>query len=154
MGVVLIVGMVIFFSASETRAPVIANFTECVAAGYPVLESYPEQCRTPDGRTFIKEAAEVPNPAAPQTPPPPQNNTGGSGNISSQCVVAGCSGQLCVAKENADIITTCEYRPEYACYKQAKCEPQSSGQCGWTETPTLRACLQSSTSSNTQSVPQ
>jgi len=32
----------------------IASFEECVAAGYPVMESYPRQCRTPDGTTFIE----------------------------------------------------------------------------------------------------
>jgi len=30
------------------------NFQDCVDAGYPVLESLPRQCRTPDGRTFIE----------------------------------------------------------------------------------------------------
>lgn len=30
----------------------IANFEECVAAGYAVMESYPRQCKGPDGRTF------------------------------------------------------------------------------------------------------
>lgn len=32
----------------------IDNFEECAAAGYPVMESYPEQCRTPDGRLFVR----------------------------------------------------------------------------------------------------
>lgn len=42
------------------RAPadeqVITNFEECVAAGNPVMESYPEQCRTQDGQLFVNEA--------------------------------------------------------------------------------------------------
>ncbi|PIR49210.1 hypothetical protein COU80_00475 [Candidatus Peregrinibacteria bacterium CG10_big_fil_rev_8_21_14_0_10_55_24] len=33
----------------------VTSFEDCVAAGYPVMESYPEQCRTPDGRTFVRE---------------------------------------------------------------------------------------------------
>lgn len=32
----------------------IRNFEQCAAAGYPVMESYPEQCRTPDGRLFVR----------------------------------------------------------------------------------------------------
>lgn len=32
----------------------ITSFDECVAAGYPVMESYPRQCRTPDGPTFTE----------------------------------------------------------------------------------------------------
>jgi hypothetical protein len=31
----------------------IQSFEDCVNAGYPILESYPRQCRTPDGRMFI-----------------------------------------------------------------------------------------------------
>jgi hypothetical protein len=31
----------------------ITSFEECVDAGYPILESYPRQCRTPDGKNFI-----------------------------------------------------------------------------------------------------
>jgi hypothetical protein len=32
----------------------INSFEDCAAAGFPISESYPEQCRTPDGRTFKK----------------------------------------------------------------------------------------------------
>lgn len=41
----------------------INSYADCVAAGYPILESYPEQCITPDGKHFT-------NPdATPMTPP-------------------------------------------------------------------------------------
>lgn len=33
-------------------APNITDFKSCIAAGYPVQESYPQVCRTPDGRSF------------------------------------------------------------------------------------------------------
>ena len=59
------------------------------------------------------------------------------------CVTGGCSGQLCVDSANqSGAITTCEFRPEYACYQQAKCELQPNGQCGWTPTTALTQCLQ------------
>ena len=32
----------------------IDSFEECAAAGYPIAESYPEQCFTPDGRSFTR----------------------------------------------------------------------------------------------------
>lgn len=32
----------------------ISNFDECVKAGYSIMESYPRQCKTPDGKTFIE----------------------------------------------------------------------------------------------------
>lgn len=34
---------------------IINSFEECAAAGYPIMESYPEQCRTPDGRNFVRK---------------------------------------------------------------------------------------------------
>lgn len=33
----------------------IRTFEDCAAAGYPIAESYPEQCRTPDGRLFVRD---------------------------------------------------------------------------------------------------
>lgn len=57
----------------------------------------------------------------------------------SGCRPTGCSGQVC---SDEDVITTCEYRAEYACYKNAKCERQADGKCGWSETDELKKCLE------------
>lgn len=59
--------------------------------------------------------------------------------VQGKCYVGGCSAQLCTDKPDA--VSTCEYRDEYACYQSAKCERQSNGQCRWTPTATLNACL-------------
>jgi hypothetical protein len=40
---------------NNQQDPVVTDFASCVAAGYPILESFPEQCKTPDGRTFVNE---------------------------------------------------------------------------------------------------
>lgn len=32
----------------------IASYEDCIQAGYPVLESYPARCKTPDGATFTQ----------------------------------------------------------------------------------------------------
>ena len=56
------------------------------------------------------------------------------------CVRAGCSGQLCV-DEGVDIVSTCEWRPVYACYQEATCDRQPNGQCGFTPTHELIECL-------------
>ena len=58
-----------------------------------------------------------------------------------QCFVGGCSGQIC--SENEGAISTCEWRAEYACYQDATCERQTNGDCGWTQTSSLQACLAS-----------
>jgi hypothetical protein len=56
------------------------------------------------------------------------------------CYVGGCSGQLC--SERSDAVSTCEYLPEYACYRSAQCERQGDGGCGWTPSAELQACLE------------
>ncbi len=33
----------------------ILTFEQCAAAGYPIIESYPRECRTPDGKTFVSQ---------------------------------------------------------------------------------------------------
>jgi eight-cysteine-cluster-containing protein len=54
------------------------------------------------------------------------------------CMRTGCSGQVC---SDQDVMTTCEYRTEYECYKKATCERQTNGECGWTQTKELTSCL-------------
>lgn len=58
-----------------------------------------------------------------------------------ECFVGGCSGQLCAAQPG--MISTCEWKNEYACYKQpgAVCEAQADGSCGWTMTGDAAQCL-------------
>src|SRR6185503_1454534 len=63
---------------------------------------------------------------------------GSADNQNKPCFKTGCSGQVCADEE---VITTCEFRAEYECYKTAKCERQANGKCGFTETPELRRCL-------------
>ncbi len=67
------------------------------------------------------------------------NSNAGSPVASGGCYVGGCSSQIC--SDDPGAISTCEFKEEYACYKTAKCERQSSGQCGWTDTPELQMCL-------------
>jgi len=38
----------------------IRSFGECASAGFPVMESFPRRCNTPDGRTFTEETAIYP----------------------------------------------------------------------------------------------
>lgn len=49
----------IFFSLPPTNTPatsdIIASFEECKIAGYPILESYPARCKTPDGTMFVED---------------------------------------------------------------------------------------------------
>ena len=56
-----------------------------------------------------------------------------------QCFVGGCSGQVCADTEG--LVSTCEWRAEYACYKSAHCEVQGNGECGWTPSAELSSCI-------------
>jgi hypothetical protein len=56
------------------------------------------------------------------------------------CVASGCSSTLCVPA-GKEMMSTCEYKPEYACYQKATCEPQPDGACGWTHNADFDACL-------------
>lgn len=42
----------VFKQVTKTK---INNFEQCASAGYPIQESQPETCRTPDGQVFEKE---------------------------------------------------------------------------------------------------
>lgn len=59
--------------------------------------------------------------------------------VDQTCYVGGCSAQIC--SDQPGVISTCEWRDEYACYQTATCERQPDGQCGWTPTTELDACL-------------
>ncbi len=41
----------------KNSAENILSFDDCVAAGNPVMESYPRQCKTPAGKTFTEQVA-------------------------------------------------------------------------------------------------
>ena len=51
----LIIGGVFFVNYQDDKnKESINSFEECVEAGYPVAESYPEQCFVPDGPSFTR----------------------------------------------------------------------------------------------------
>lgn len=87
----------------------------------------------PGGRSFELKGTQAYFRKKPET----SSTTPGSGSMK-PCIKTGCSSQVCADHE---VITTCEYRPEYACYRKATCARQKDGNCGFTRTPALTACL-------------
>jgi hypothetical protein len=81
-----------------------------------------------------------PSTETPTTGEPAAGDAGDAGDAGAggECRPTGCSGIVC---SDEDVMTTCEYRPEYACYQSATCTRQADGACGWTQTPELEACL-------------
>lgn len=47
--------LVVLLVAGCAQDVPITTFEECVAAGHPVMESYPRQCAVPGGQTFVEE---------------------------------------------------------------------------------------------------
>ncbi len=63
-----VIGLLIWVTPKPKR--VITNFDQCASAGYPIQDSYPAVCRTPDGRSFVQSVTAPPAPpsgAAPTT---------------------------------------------------------------------------------------
>lgn len=59
--VVIIVILLVGFFALNSRRQIL-SFEDCAAAGYPVGESYPRQCWTPDGKHFAEKIEGTPSP--------------------------------------------------------------------------------------------
>jgi len=229
--VILLILIGFFFLSGKTSLQDIKSFEDCVNQGYPVMESYPRQCVTPDGQNFTEEIESpvltgkedlivVTFPKSNEVISSPleikgeargywffessfpvylknengeilasgiatadgdwmtedfvpftatltfdqknvengilvlnKDNPSGlpenddsleipvkfkQSNLNA-CVVTGCSGQICSDEE---VVTTCEFKEEYACFKEAICEKQDSGECGWTETEEYNQCRQ------------
>lgn len=59
VGALLLLGAFVLLYQRNSNIKSINNFEECVSAGYPIMESYPERCQTPDGRTFTRQVSET-----------------------------------------------------------------------------------------------
>lgn len=225
----------LYWIASTLRVRSVNDFEQCKEMGYPIRETYPEQCVLPDGRVFVQkvEPTETPpvlsedikvyNPVQDQFISSPLEISGealgswfwegsftadllnqsgeliGNAIITHQsgtewmteeyvpfggtlefdvgnagtdgilvfhkanpsamaennesyslpikfklskaldgCVITGCSSQICAEEDQA---TTCEFLETYACYRNATCQKQADGKCGWTMTEELQSCL-------------
>jgi hypothetical protein len=54
LGFIIILLVVVYITLDSKTVREINSFEECVAFGFPVMESYPRQCRTADGRNFVE----------------------------------------------------------------------------------------------------
>ncbi len=54
------------------------------------------------------------------------------------CIISGCNNEIC---SEEPLTTICVVLPEHACYRNAQCERQENGKCGWTMTEALKSCL-------------
>jgi hypothetical protein len=106
----------------------------------PEMEEISRAMRSTEGVLLAGSLAEVSGPAGrSKTLNATQLYLRASGATSLKpCIKTGCSGQICA---DETMMSTCEYRAEYECYKKATCERQDDGNCGFTKTPELTSCL-------------
>jgi len=64
------------------------------------------------------------------------------------CKTAGCSGTVCKSINAPPVITTCEFLPEYACYKETGCIC-INGECQWDETEEFQQCYEEKSAAST-----
>lgn len=79
------------------------------------------------------------NPACALAPTGPDGRPWCPPRTSDGCHIGGCSGQICSDTPNA--VSTCEYQSHYACFRDAQCERQDDGQCGWTRDDAFNLCM-------------
>ena len=52
----VLIGIVYYVMISKSTPLVtVKDFRTCESAGFPIMESYPRQCRTSEGMTFVEE---------------------------------------------------------------------------------------------------
>ncbi len=71
--------------------------------------------------------------------------------VAEGCYIGGCAGEIC--SDEPGVMSPCLWKPEFACYKLARCERQADGKCGWTMTPELKRCLESTLTQPIEQVP-
>jgi hypothetical protein len=51
---IILAGVSFWYITYNQRNNTINSYDDCAAAGYPILESYPEQCTVPNGKTYTR----------------------------------------------------------------------------------------------------
>jgi hypothetical protein len=99
---------------------------------------------TPAPANPAETSAPLTSSSAPaETAPPPPSAAGGAAAAvaDSGCEIGGCSGEVCQKAGAPKMFSTCDYKPEWQCYKTAHCALGADGSCGWKSTPELDKCL-------------
>lgn len=100
----VLIALFTLFSYTNNSEAKILSFEDCVAAGNPILESYPEQCITEGGKHFSRKLS-VREQMYIDTGEYPAKGYCAS---SEECVTDGCSSQICRSVYDESVVTTCE----------------------------------------------
>ncbi|MEA3343131.1 MAG: eight-cysteine-cluster domain-containing protein [archaeon] len=84
-----------------------------------------------------------PPPTDPNLQPPPTDpafcgsSTNGACAVDSDCIIGGCSGQVCQSKNEESVGTTCEYRECYNAKRYGVACKCTQNKCQWTSIQVL-----------------
>lgn len=160
VGVAVTAGAIALVSSLAVKS--INSYEECVAAGYPIQESYPEKCAVPGGKTFTRQISSTPiqpgqgndnEGIAPGEPAPgsgaaggielslnetenPEyygSSTKGSCSQNSECKISGCNSEICGAVSEGEMISICIAPEKQTPAKAGYGCTCSDSQCKWTK---------------------
>lgn len=104
---IILVAIFAYFYYQRNTPPAtqsIASFEECVTAGYPIMESYPERCAVPGGETYtrtITDAVPTPITISGTYTCLPKVNTGGP--VTLECALGLVTDQGAYALDMSDV---------------------------------------------------
>lgn len=87
----------------------INSYEECVEAGNPILETYPEQCKTSDGKTFTRKLTqeEQDNLDSSENTDYYGSSTFASCTQESDCIASGCNMEICQGVNEESLSSIC-----------------------------------------------
>lgn len=103
--VVLVVLVLLFVMFGEGPSEDINTFEECVDAGYPTVETYPEQCFASDGRIFVQEVDE--DNIVPELYEFYGSSTYYACEVNEECMVSGCNNEICQSTQEEEVMSIC-----------------------------------------------
>ena len=103
--VVLVALFAVFYYEKEEVSQDVSTFQECVDAGYPVMETYPAQCSTPDGkRVFLQEIDDFLDDYEGEFY---GSSTNYPCEVDEDCLVSGCNNEICQSTEEEEMMSAC-----------------------------------------------
>lgn len=127
-----------------------AGITAAISAG---MGNKSDETNATSTATTVTATSTTPvSTTTPTTEPVKPATTTPTTPVQAKCHVGGCSGEICSDQEG--LVSNCMYREAYGCYKStgAKCERQTTGKCGWTETSALSMCIKAADASGSGTV--
>ncbi len=108
---VLVFSLILYFYRTSDSEEV-ASFKDCVEAGYPILETYPRQCKLPYGEIFVEDLESYESSEGLHEGEFYGSSTYYPCQSDEDCVVDGCNGEICSSVEEEGMASICLFPEE------------------------------------------